>query len=248
MDQNNNQPPQYNSNLQNPILSPTHFDNQPKPGATPQPQQPKPADATKGLSIFAVVLGIVAVIGIALGIWGLVDSIGTHDKLNQATEQLNAAKEIIGKIESDTGTKISSVDDVPTYSASTGYIYIDEWGVKIKVPKDIHKLSYTLDEKYRPQICFNGLEVSVTNIFPDFADIDRNPGGMGCLTRVASSEGGSDDSGRSFGEQVFSADGYNYFYEAPSKTFASSPSEQGLEKTAVQIIKNMLTTGVSSYK
>ena len=252
MDQNNqpqpNQPQQ--STLQSPILSPTHFDAQAQPAnpAAGQTQPKKPADTAKNLMIISVVLGVVAVIGIALGIWGLADSMSTHDKLDKTTAELNTADKIIKKIEEETGETISSEADVPEYKPVLGYIYIPEWKIKIKMPEDLHEVSYILDQKYRPQICFNGLEASVTNVFPTFADIDRNPGGMGCLTRVETSEGNSDDAGYSFGELAYTDGKYNYFYEAPKKTFAESASEQGLEKTAVQLIKNMLTTVVSSYK
>lgn len=250
MDQNNkSQPNQPNQGpiLQSPILSPTHFDAQAQP-ASPVQTQPKHADTAKNLTIVSVVLGVVAVIGVALGIWGLIDSMGTHDELDKTKANLNVASKIISKIEEETGTTITSADDVPEYTAVSGYIYISEWGIKIKMPEDLHEVSYILDQKYRPQICFNGLEASVTNVFPAFADIDRNPGGMGCLTRVETSEGNADDNGYSFGELAYTSGKYNYFYVAPEKTFATTASEQGLEKTAVQLIKNMLTTGVSSYK
>lgn len=238
--------------LQSPILSPTHFDAQAQP-ANPaagqqQPKMKNPADTAKNLMIVSIILGVVAVVGIALGIWGLSDSMSTHNELDKTTEELNAADKIVKKIEDETGETIKTADDVPEYQPVSGYIYISEWGIKIKMPEDLHEVSYILDQKYRPQICFNGLETSVTNVFPTFADIDRNPGGMGCLTRVETSEGNSDDSGYSFGELAYTDGKYNYFYEAPKKTFATSASEQGLEKTAVQLIKNMLTTGVSSYK
>lgn len=248
----NNQPQPQNPNqpqqpiLQSPILSPTHFDAQAQP-ANPAPQQ-KHVDTAKNMTIISVVLGVVAVIGIALGVWGLVDSMGAHDDLEKANAKLDTDAKIIAKIEEETDTKINSVEDVPDYNSVSGYIYISEWGIKIKMPDDLHEVSYILDQKFRPQICFNGLETSVTNVFPAFADIDRNPGGMGCLTRVETSEGNSDDSGKSFGELAYTSGKYNYFYSAPEKVFAETASEQGLEKTAVQLIKNMLTTGVSSYK
>ncbi|MBQ6393680.1 hypothetical protein IJH74_00280 [Candidatus Saccharibacteria bacterium] len=251
-----NQPWQNNQNanpnsapnpvLESPILSPTHFDNIPKPtAATPAP--PK-KDATKNLTIIAIILGVVAVIGIVLGIWGLIDSMGVRDDLAAAEAQLAVDRAVINKIETQTGKKITNADSVPDYAPITGYIYIPEWGIKIGIPDNLHQISYIVDEKYRPQICFNGLETSVTNIFPAFADVDRNPGGMGCLTRVDINEGNSNSDGYSFGELVYTANGYNYFYSAPSKLFSTDAGEQGLEQAAVQIIKNMLTQNVSSYQ
>jgi len=237
-------------NLESPILSPTHFDQQKaqqamNPQPAPQPAQTGPS--AKTMTAVSIVLGVLAVVGIGFGVFGLIDSMGTHDELDKANQELVTMSAIVEKIESDTGAEINSADDVPDYAAVSGYIYVTEWGIKIKIPDNLHKISYILDQKYRPQICFNALESSVTNVLPAFADVDQNPGGMGCLLRVSTSEGSSAD-GYSFGEQVYTYDGYNYFYQAPSGTYSTDASEQGLENTAVQIIKTMLSNGnISSY-
>ena len=237
--------------LESPILSPTHFDQIAAQQAA-QTQQamkaPKPHDNARNLTIISIILGVVAVIGIALGVWGLVDAMATRDELTETTASLNAANEIVDKIASETGVTINNIEDVPDYAPVGDAIYIAEWGIKIKIPDNLHEVSYTLDAKYRPQLCVTGLESSVTNVFPAFADIDRNTSGMGCLTQIDVSEGNADGNGYSFGELAYTSGNYNYFYTAPANFFSTDPSEQGLEQTAIQIIKTMLTTNISSYK
>ncbi|MBR3233775.1 hypothetical protein IKG12_02875 [Candidatus Saccharibacteria bacterium] len=244
--------------LESPILEPTHFDgmqnpnlpNQPigsatKPGATQlSPEQQK----TKMFVTLSIVFGALAFIGIILGIWSLVSNIDTSNKLKQTQDQLGIAQQIIGKIEEDTGVTITSVDTVPEYVAVPGNIYITEWGIKFKIPDDLENVSYTLDQKYRPQICFAAHKTGI-KYFPAFADIDQNPRGVGCVTRVASYEGDSDkDTGISFGQKIYSYGDYNYFYNAPEGHFSQDAAEQGLEDTAAQIVKNMISNNISNYQ
>ena len=233
--------------LESPILSPTHFDPKPLPANVPK-EGVKPQNLSRKLSAVTILLGIVAAIAILISIITAVNNAATNTKLEKATKELEAKNAIIEKIAADTNLKIATVEDVPEYAPVSGYIYITEWGIKIKIPAEIRQLSYILDLKYRPEICFNGLEASVMNTYPAFADVDRNPGGMGCLMQVASAEGDSDEGGYSFGELAYSYNDYNYYYRAPEKTYAEDEGEKQLETTAVQIIKNMLMNNISNYE
>ncbi len=241
--------------LASPILGPTHFDGMQNPDMTPQPipsaassNQATPEQKAKTYMILAIVFGAFAFIGIILGIWSLVSNITTSNKLSTAELALNNANAIISKVEADTGVKITSPDNVPAYSPVIGNIYISEWGIRFKIPDDLENVSYILDQKYRPQICFTGNKIGI-KYFPAFADIDKNPGGLGCVTRVATSEGDKDkDTGISFGQPVYSYGEYNYFYNAPAAHYSQDAAEQGLEDTAAQIIKNMISSNISHYE
>lgn len=241
--------------LGSPILGPTHFDNMQNPNLNPQPipsttgpAQTTPEQKAKIYMILSIVFGAFAFIGIILGIWSLVSNISTSNKLASAEQALNNADAIISKVEADTGVTITSPANVPAYNAVKGNIYISEWGIKFKIPDDLENVSYILDQKYRPQICFTGNKIGI-KYFPAFADIDQNTGGLGCATRVATSEGDTDkDTGNSFGQKVFTYGEYNYFYTGPSAHFSQDAAEQGLEDTAVQIIKNMISNNISHYE
>ncbi len=245
-------------NLESPILAPTHFDGMKAPEfpnqqtngtasshqSTLTPEQQK----TKMFVTLSIVFGALAFVGIILGIWSLVSNISTSNKLKLAQDELSFKNSIINKIEEDTGTTIVSIDTVPEYTAVTGNIYISEWGIKFKIPDDLENVSYTLDQKYRPQICFAAHKSGI-KYFPAFADIDKNPKGVGCATRVATYEGDSDkDTGMSFGQKVYTYGDYNYFYNAPETHFSEDAAEQGLEDTAAQIVKNMISNNISHYQ
>lgn len=231
--------------LESPIITPNQFDDL-KP--IPKPEQPKiptkkeltPEQMTKRFMILSIILGLLAVIGIGLGIYGLIDASNTRDELNSTTGTLNTMTEIVNKISQDTGKTILSAADVPDYVVLTDYLYLPEWNIKIKLDARLVDLSFTLDEKYRPEICFTGHEAGLS-YFPAFADIDKNPTGMGCLMRVKTSEGNSDENGLSFGTNVYTSGEYSYFYRKdPNFVFSESEVEKGLEATAVELIKNML--------
>lgn len=241
--------------LEAPVLSPTHFDNIQDPGIQGQTmitsgnmQQKQPMDEKKLFKTLTIVFGALAFIGIILGIWSLASNISTSNKLAAAQAELNNKNAIIAKVEADTGAVITSPDNVPAYTAITDTIYIPEWGISFKIPEDLENVSYTVDQKYRPQICFTAHKTGI-KYFPAFADIDQNTATLGCVTRVATYEGDSDkDTGATFGQKIYTYGDYNYFYVAPAGHFSQDASEQGLEDTAVQIIKNMVSNNISHYQ
>lgn len=248
----NGQPATYNT-LNVPFASPTHFD---RPIVQPQPAQLTPEEleklntekTIKKFTIMSIVFGVLMIIFLGLSIWGLIFGISSDNKLTNANKTIENQAAIISAVEESSGTTINSPADVPVYKSTHGYIYIDDWGIKLKVPDDLTSVSYIFDQKYRPSICFNGLKKGV-QYFPAFADIAQNTGGMGCLRRVEVAEGNADQDGRSFGTQVFSDSGFNYFYVAPGRVFSQDAAEQGLESTAVQLIKNMLSgNNISKYE
>ena len=272
-----NQPQNQSNNASQPtfntlgvhVSSPTHFDNQntvspvvnyqnnnmsqpQNPVATKTPEDP--AKTIKKFTILSIVLGVLSVVFLILGIIGLMSMLSTSDQLNAANKTIQDQKAIISAVEESTGQTITSPADVPTYKVQTGYIYVTEWNIKMKIPEDLTDISYILDEKYRPQMCFNGYKKGV-QYFPAFADIDQNPGGMGCLTRVQTSEGNIDAAtGLSFGTPVFTHGDYTYFYNEPYQKsanniyFSTNEAERGLEQTGIQLIKNMLTDNISSFE
>ena len=249
--------------LESPILAPTHFDGMKAPeipaspagqpqsqeiGSNVAPQLTPEQQKTKMFVALSIVFGALAFIGIVLGIWSLVSNIDVSNKLKDTQDQLKIATNIINKVEQDTGANITSVETVPDYNAVSNTIYIPEWNIKFKLPEDLENVSYIVDQKYRPQICFTGHKTGI-KILPGFADIDQNPNGVGCVTRVATAEGDTDkNTGKSFGQKIFTYDDYNYFYNAPEGHFSQDAAEQGLEETAVQIVKNMIANNIAHYQ
>ncbi len=255
------------SNFSTPIASPTHFDSQNtvkpivvdpgNPNAYNQnnPQAAKANAKTpeqldkqvKKFTTLSIVFGFLTAIFTVLAVVGLVLYLNETTKLKDTEVKLNNAQTIIRAVEESAGVTINSSQEVPVYKATTGYIYLSSWNIKIKIPDSLDKVSYILNENYRQSICFNAVGKGV-QMFPDFANIAINPGRMGCLTRILTNEGEFDAAtGISFGTKVFTYKDYSYFYTG-SIDFSKKQDELGLEHTAVQLIKNMLTDNIEPYE
>ncbi len=255
------------SNLSVPVSSPTHFDEQntvrpivqdpgtPLDGSKKKkgfkaPKAPvDPEKQLKRFSAMSVIFGILSVIFMVTTVVALVLFMNRESDLTTANSKLKNANTIISAIEESTGVSpITSVADLPVYKATTGYIYLSEWNIRIKIPNDLENVSYILNQnRYHPSICFNAVQKNI-QYFPDFANIALNPGRMGCLTRIPVSDGSLDaTTGISYGTQVFTYKDYNYFYTGPID-YSKDEANLGLEHTAQQIVKNMLTDNIEQYE
>ncbi len=230
-----------------------------QPGQPGQPVQdpnapttsaPEPAKKSGGNPIIMAFLGILAFAGLVLGIWGLTSSASSEQAITELKSQ-NAKNEAIVNALAENG--IDSADGVTSLfeklDPDTKTIYLDQWGIKIKVINDLTMLSYIVDQdgNYRPRICFNGEVQQGTQYTLAAADVNQNPGGMGCLVRIKASDGDSDSDGVSFGDKVITVDSYNFFYQKPKAVFSTSSSDKDLEASAVNLIKTMLTKNVSKF-
>ena len=254
------------TNLETTVTSPTHFDNQNtvrpvvndpgiKGGMEALKNQPTPEEKKeletkkqiKKLSTMSLIFGILTAIFVVVSVVALVLYMSTTSKMAETEAERDSYKSIVTAVEETTGVTINTVADVPVYKATTGYIYLSSWNIKIRIPDNLTSVSYILNENYRQSICFNAVGKGV-QYFPDFANIALNPGRMGCLTRIATSEGEFDAAtGVSFGTKVFTYKDYSYFYTG-STDYSQDEANLGLEHTAVQYIKNMLTDNVEQYE
>ena len=252
------------TSLNVPVVSPTHFDFQtqenPSLNQIPQEELPQPVDpktdpkaialkSLKKMTTMSLVFGVLMVIFLVLSIVGLVFGMSQGDKITTLTQTVAAKDKIIKAVEETTGvSKIAKPEDVPVYKATTGYIYLTDWNIKIKVPDTLTTVSYVLNSyEFRNSICFNAVQKGV-QYKPAFADPGKNLGRQGCLRRVPVSDGDFDtQSGLRFGTKVFTYKDYNYFYVDPTM-YSTDGAEQGLENTANQLIRNMLTDNIEPYE
>ena len=251
------------------VASPTHFDTQNTvkpivmdpgtPGINdPQAQKAKkdkkektPEELDKQVKKFstmAVIFGILTAIFTVLAVVGLVLYLNTVTEVTMARTQRDNLQEVLNVVSEKSGVQISKVEDVPNFVATTGYIYLSDWGIKIQIPENLKHVSYILNNiNYHQSICFNAVGDQIQQ-FPDFANIGLNPGKMGCLTRIETTEGEFDAiTGQSYGEKVFTYKDYSYFYTGPTY-YSKDEANLRLEKTAAQYIQQMLKDRVSKYE
>jgi hypothetical protein len=197
----------------------------------------------------SLVFGILMVIFLVLSIIGLVFGMSQGDKITTLEQTVATKNKIIKAVEETTGiSNINKPEDVPVYKATTGYIYLTDWRIKIKIPDNLTSVSYILNSyAFRSSICFNAVQKG-TQYKPSFADPGKNLGRQGCLSRIPVTDGDFDaTTGIRFGTKVFTYKDYNYFYVDPV-VFSTDSAEQGLENTANQLIRNMLTDNIEPYE
>ena len=252
------------------VASPTHFDSQNtlKPivvdpgnpnGFQMQQQQqqnqkkqktPEELDKqVRKFSTLSVIFGILTAVFTILAVVGLVFALNSQTEITKLNKQVDEQAKIIKAVEETTGVSpINSPEDVPVYKATTGYIYISEWNIKIRIPDNLENVSYILNNiNFHQSICFNAAQKNV-QYFPDFANIGLNPGRMGCLTRIKTAEGEFDPTtGISYGEKVFTYKEYSYFYTGATE-YSKDEANLGLERTAIQYIHNMLKDNIEKYE
>ena len=252
------------TSLNVPVVSPTHFDFQTSTNPTippiPENELPQPIDpktdpkaialkSLKKMTTMSLVFGILMVIFLVLSIIGLVFGMSQGDKITTLEQTVATKNKIIKAVEETTGiSNINKPEDVPVYKATTGYIYLTDWRIKIKIPDNLTSVSYILNSyAFRSSICFNAVQKG-TQYKPSFADPGKNLGRQGCLSRIPVTDGDFDaTTGVRFGTKVFTYKDYNYFYVDPV-VFSTDSAEQGLENTANQLIRNMLTDNIEPYE
>ena len=251
------------TSLNVPVVSPTHFDFQktadPVSSDIPLADLPQPVDpktdpkaialkSLKKMTTMSLVFGVLMVVFLVLSIIGLVYGISQGDKITSLSQTIADKNKVIKVVEETTGvSNITKPEDVPVYKATTGYIYLTDWHIKIKIPDTLTSVSYILNSyEFRNSICFNAVQKG-TQYKPAFADPGKNLGRQGCLSRIPVTDGDFDSaSGVRFGTKVFTYKDFNYFYVDPIN-FSSDGAEQGLEHTANQLIRNMLTDNIEPY-
>ena len=102
----------------------------------------------KGLAIGMICLALLAVGGISFGVWAMLDG---NTKVGQLNSQIDSLKQQNEELKSKINDAVADVeidtDDDDVKAAD--YIYVGEWGIKIKVPENwrgiIEKYAYYND-------------------------------------------------------------------------------------------------------
>lgn len=276
--------PEFNNS--NPDPAPTPFDASataanpvnsaptPEPGSTPTPMglTGNPRNAVSPMNplpqkkhttlILVIILVILALIGAGVGAFALISNMDNKDDRADQTQQTPAVADKTTDTEPDTSdvvdSEISSQAPAQSQSSSTDYIYIGEWGIKIKIPENLKQVSYAFsDFGERTSLSIDGV-ASNAQYVPDFADILRRSGGLGALGRYHVNEvvegevkvGGQvsiSAEGFSPGEIVFVDGDYFYTYTSPHSISSETEQDKALELETAEIIKQMLRNNISKF-
>ena len=101
----------------------------PTPAEKPAPD---PSAQARKAGTLSVIFGILTAIFAIVAVVALVVVASVTAEKERTDTKLAKSETIVKKLEEMTGQEIKEPEDVPVYRATTGYIYISEWNIKIK--------------------------------------------------------------------------------------------------------------------
>lgn len=230
-----------------------------------EPISTKPVIAehkTNKSSVLMIVLAIVAVLGVGFGIFGMVSAGKAKDEKQELATELTTQQEAVQKIEEQLWVTVEKESEREgeelqevMVSSSEEYIYIGQWGVKIKIPENLKNVGYMYDN--RGVLHVNGVADGGQYV-PEFIfALERNGNGLGTLLRHHKDEAKpetvkvgeiamSTDEGRSFGEVVYSDGNWFFTYYGP-QALVGSEDDKDWEVRSVQLVKEMLKNNISRF-
>lgn len=167
-----------------------------------------------------MLIGIIALVVLAIGgvVFGLVATV----------RQNKTVEELVNQIAISGNSEDKDVDEE--------YIYIKDWGLKIKIIAGLNNVSYNaLMDDYAEVQIWGSKRDSGANYVPDFAKQNRNGNPLGTVVRVPRYERAA------AGRLIWYDDYYNYYYQGPSGVPTVSEEEMSWWVESYLLIKEMLT-------
>lgn len=138
-------------------------------------------------------------------------------------------------------------------TASADYIYIGQWGIKIKIPENLKNLKYTFEDARVHESSHSGIGAGAVSTIETYAHIIVNgsdgtgdntipafvsDGQLSSVSRVAAGEYKCESSCPTY---VTTIDGYEYYYNHPQTIVSKDSAETDWEMSSIQLIQDMLT-------
>lgn len=199
------------------------------PSVPAQPKKPK------GVMIGLVMIGILAIV--AVGGVVFMSMTETNEVAEQETEEVES--ETTDNTENENENENNTTDT----TSPKDYLYISDWGYKIKIPKDLKITSYTYIDG---TLCVNGVKNRTYEVLPNFVNIQYNR--LGCIYRtlknaeISTPEGENYESEQPAEESTFTKGDYDYWFISPAALYTQTITEAEWEIESSKLIREMLTT------
>ena len=125
------------------------------------------------------------------------------------------------------------------------FIYLKDWGMKIKVASGLEHVSFDYDENedgYAKVLIWGARKEDGANYTPDFAKQSKNGNALGIITRIPRYERAA------AGRLIWYDDYYNYYYQGPTSEPEASETEMSWWVESYLLIKEMLTNADNYIK
>lgn len=199
----------------------------------------------KGLKIVTALACAVAACGIGFGVYGMIQSSQKDNQISDLKVQVKDNNGTITTIETpeietttDNGTTVTITDTVAATENTEDYIYVGEWGLKIKISDELTNISYEyLGDGYHRSCRLLGLSASTKGdgSKPAFVKTGSDDGDyLGYITRCP------EEDASPYGTPVDIDDpGYVYSYNMIQSYITQTQIDW--EAESIEAIKNMLT-------
>lgn len=188
-----------------------------------------------GMLIGMILCALIAVCGIGFGVWAMIDGNVQKEQLNSQISTLKSQNnELKDKIEiaNESSSSTNSNEDVN----SADYIYIGEWGIKIRMPESLSVINYSLSDSdaYGEHLAVSGAKEKVNGVTPKYAHLDM------CSGSIVRSN--SDDGFYPYGVLVYTDSvGKKYYYEGPNGIPDLPEEDYRLWEEVKEVLKKSLT-------
>lgn len=216
-------------------------------GASTSPVASYNQKSGNGLKIFAAVACVAAVCGIGFGVYGMVQG-SQKNSVSDLKIQVKGDNGEVTTVEAPeietvaNGTTVTITNPTTASASSKEYIYVGEWGVKIKIPENLKGVSYIYNNYDHYTLCVDGV-ANGGQYAPAFADITSNTGGLGCLAQYF----GSELTETQKQAAVYSSGDSYLIYSHPQAVHSNSEDEINWEAESANLVQKMLTENVSAF-
>ena len=200
----------------------------------------------KGMIIGMVCMAILAVGGIGFGVYGMLQSSQKDNQISDLKVQIKGSDGTITTIETpeieatkEDGTTVVINDSVIKNENTKDYIYVGEWGLKIKIPEELTVTGY----EYNALDGYTSIGIAGATengqYLPEFADASKH-GYMISLGYISRYPKGVEMPLASTPSFVFSDEQYDYYYSHPQSVISTNENEVHWELDSVDVIEQML--------
>lgn len=238
----------------NPSSSAAPSDAASAPHLAPEAASPTPFGAPaafgpasgsgKGKTIALICVSVLAVVGIGFSVYAFLNSSKKDQEISDLKVQIQTQSGTMTTMETPE-IQTTTEDGSSIVISPENFVYIPEWGIKIKIVDGLHVFGSGLHINQDGFISFGIAGTDCRDnarcqSAPLFASVYDGPQ-LAALTRTpeGSAEGG--DTNMIYGQKVITLDGYDYFYNHPQAVFSTNPTEQQWEADTVALIQEMLT-------
>lgn len=231
-------------------IEPVNFNVDEEPISQPSAPAPSATNFSsekpkKKSNVVTLLLVLIALCGVGFGVYGIMFAPGMNKKCE-------SPKDLTVKIQSEDGSTITletdkistssdgktiTIADTKSESSSKDYIYIGEWGLKIKIPETLKNVSYTFKQGHDTQ----GLTVTGAPADAEISEsfwLTLNKDAIfGGITRIKKDT--CDESAGPCGAIVYEDDEYEYRYSHPQSVYSTEQADIDLETKSVSLIEEM---------